>query len=89
MSVRLIDSRHLFREEKLQDYLDRQQERLRETIRDISRDRVLQVPISTLADEVHEEYWIDFPTLPGDQQLQERVRVSGATDTEIDVSGDR
>lgn len=89
MSVRLVEGKDLFSKKSLRDYLNRQQERVGETIRDISRDRVLQVPTSTLANEVYEECCIDVPTLPEDQQLQERVQISGPTDVEVDVSENR
>ncbi len=89
MSVRLISGDHLFRDGNLRDYLSKRQERLQEAIRDISRDRILQTPLPALADEIYEKHRINVPTLPDDQQLTQRVQVSKATDTEIDVSADK
>jgi hypothetical protein len=89
MSVRLANGDYLFRNGCLRDYLSRKQERLQEAIRSISRDRILQTPISSLVDELHEQHRIDVPSLPDDQHLEERVQVSKATDTRIDVSGDK
>jgi hypothetical protein len=89
MSVRLANGEHLFQDRSLRDYLNKRQERLQKAIRNISRDRLLQTPVTALAEEVCNQHRIEVPTLPDDQQLEERVQVSKATDTEIDVSGDR
>lgn len=89
MSVRLVDGKHLFHKKSLRDYLDRQQEELRDAIRDIPRDRILQTPISTLTEEIFKQHRLHIPTLPADDQLADRALKSKPTDTQIDVSGDR
>lgn len=89
MSVRLVDGKHLFHKKSLRDYLERQQEKLRDAIRDIPRDRILQTPIPPLTKELYEQYRLQVPTLPADDQLADHVQRSKLSDTQIDVSADR